>query len=278
MIRSAVTLSLVPEAKGGPFIFWGDLAGSCAKAAALGFDGIEIFPPRAEALPSPKLRPLLEQHGLKLAAVGTGAGWLAHKLQLTGPDPAVRARARSFAAAIVDAAGSLGAPAIIGSMQGRFEGAVTREQALMWLAEALEELGERAARFQVPLLLEPLNRYETNVLNRVAEMLDFAQSLRTRNVKLLCDLFHMNLEEVCIADALRQAGPRLGHVHFVDSNRHPAGGGHIDYAPIVEALHEIGFEGYVSGEALPFPDSEAAARQTIASFRKWFQPPKPLLA
>jgi sugar phosphate isomerase/epimerase len=57
-------------------------------------------------------------------------------------------------------------------------------------------------------------------------------------------------------------------VHFVDSNRRTAGCGHINYAPIVEALREIGYEGYLSAEAFAWPDSETAARQTIAEFRR----------
>ena len=72
MIRSAVTVSLVPEARGGPFVFWDDLAGACRKARALGFDAVEVFPPGPDAIPVDDFRSLLEDHGLSLAAVGTG--------------------------------------------------------------------------------------------------------------------------------------------------------------------------------------------------------------
>jgi sugar phosphate isomerase/epimerase len=81
----------------------------------------------------------------------------------------------------------------------------------------------------------------------------------------------MNIEEAYPADSLRSAGKSVGHVHFVDSNRRAAGSGHIDYAPIAEALHEIGYNGYASAEALPYPDSESAAEQTIHAFRRWFR-------
>ena len=62
-----------------------------------------------------------------------------------------------------------------------------------------------------------------------------------------------------------------GHVHFVDSNRRPAGCGHLDYGPVVKALTDTGYDGYASAEALPYPDPDAAARQTIAAFRRWFR-------
>ena len=271
MIQSAVTISLVPEAQGGPFVFWNDLAGGCARAAALGFDAVEIFPRSAEELNAKELRQLLTEHKLKLAAMGTGAGWVVKKLRLTDPDAAVRRHAQQFIGAIIDFAGSFGAPAIVGSMQGRSEGRVDRAQALDWLREALEQLGPRAHAHGVPLLFEPLNRYETNLFNRIADATTFLATLRTKNVKLLADLFHTNIEEASIADALRAAGPHVGHVHFADSNRLAIGLGHTDVAPIARALRDIGYAGFVSAEILPLPDSETAARQTIESFRRWFR-------
>ncbi len=272
MVHSAITISLVPEARGGPFVFWDDLATSCARAAEHGFEAVEIFPPSAEALNAKELRRLLRQHKLKLAAIGTGAGWVVHRLRLTDPEARVRVRARAFVASLVDRAGGFGAPAIIGSMQGRSEGRVTRDLAFAWLREALEQLAPRAHALGTSLLFEPLNRYETNLVNSVVDGLELLKPLRTKSVKLLVDLFHANLEEVSIDQALRLAGHDLGHVHFADSNRQAAGRGHTDFAPIAEALLEIGFAGYLSAEILPLPDSDTAAKQTLTSFRKWFRP------
>lgn len=269
-MRSAITVSLVPEARGGPFVFWQGLADACEQAAALGYDAIEIFPPSAEAVTasSSALRELLARYKLSVAAVGTGAGWVVHKLHLTHADETVRRRAREFIRGIIDAAGSFGAPAIIGSMQGRWEGAVTREQALGWLAEALEDLGTHASRYGVPLLYEPLNRYETNLCNRLGETATWLRALRTDNVRILADLFHMNIEEADSAAALREARALVGHVHFADSNRRAIGLGHTAVVPIIAALRNIGYAGYLSAETLPLPDTETAARQTIAAFRQ----------
>jgi sugar phosphate isomerase/epimerase len=118
---------------------------------------------------------------------------------------------------------------------------------------------------------KPLNRYETNLLNRVDDALSFLKPLRAQNVKLLCDLFHMNIEEAGIAEALRLAGPRLGHLHFADSNRLAIGLGHTDIAPVAQVLRDVRYAGYISGEVLPLPDGDTAARQTIASFKRWFR-------
>jgi sugar phosphate isomerase/epimerase len=268
-MKSAVTVSLVPEARGGPFLFWDGLMDGCGRAAALGFDAVEVFPRSAGELDVELLKRLLTQHCLKLAALGTGAGWVAHKLRLTDPDAVIRTRARDYVAAIIDLAARFAAPAIIGSIQGRVEAGVSREKAVGWFREALEELGSRAEALGVPLLLEPLNRYETNLITTLSDGVALINTLKTRNVKLLCDLFHMNIEEVSMAESLRAAGPHVGHVHFADSNRRAVGFGHTDLPPVVQALRDIRFTGYLAAEILPLPDSLTAARQTALAFKKF---------
>ena len=271
MFRSAVTVSLVSEAKGGPFVFWDDLPAACHQAAELGFDAIELFAPGPNAVSQGDLAALLKAHQLQLAAVGTGAGWVKHKLSLTSPEASLRAEAREFIRSMIDFGGPHGAPAIIGSMQGRWGDGVTREQAIDWLREGLNDLGAYAQRYQLPLIYEPLNRYETNLVNTVAVGVELMNSLQTENVRLLADLFHMNIEESDLAAALVQGGKWIGHIHFVDSNRRPAGFGHIDYPRVVAALKAIDYAGYLSAEAQAWPDSRAAAEQTIKQYQKLVQ-------
>lgn len=270
MIRSAVTVCLVPEARTGPFVHHGPLKDSLARAAAQGFDAVEVFPSHADDLDGRALRDQLRVHQLQLAAMGTGAGWVRRRLSLTDPDPHVRMCARDFAGAIVDFAGGFGAPAIIGSLQGRVTEGVSREQTLAWLREELDQLGPRAHALDVPLLFEPLNRYETNLFHTVADTLEFLATLRTRNVKLLVDLFHASIEEADPAAALRLAGSTLGHVHFADSNRQAVGFGHTSMEPIARSLLDLGYAGYLSAEVFPRPDADTAARMTLESFRRWF--------
>jgi sugar phosphate isomerase/epimerase len=266
-MKSAVTVSLVPEARGGPFVFWDDLPAACRQAAELGFDAVELFPPGPDAVGASELRKLLGDNGLALAAVGTGAGWVKHRLTLTSLDAAMREKAVAFIRAMIDFAGPLGAPAIIGSMQGRWGDGVTREAALGWLTGHVIELGEYAEQFDVPLLYEPLNRYETNLANTLEAGAALAMSQGPSNVRLLADLYHMNIEEADLPTAIRAGSGIIGHVHFVDSNRRPAGMGHTEFGPIVRALQATDYAGYLSAEALPYPDSRAAAEATIRAFR-----------
>ena len=270
MIQPSVTISLVEQARGGPFVFWGELEAACRAAKQIGFTAVEIFAPSAESLSELSLQTLLDAEGLQLAALGTGAGWVLHRRHLVSPLAAERREAEEFIRTIIDQAGEFGAMAIVGSMQGSFGVEVDRATALEFLADALTRLGEHARQYGVPLLYEPLNRYETNLINTLSAASELLDSLETDNVRLLADLFHMNLEEPNIAAAMRMAGPRIGHIHFVDSNRRAAGLGHLDYGPIAEAIGEIHYVGYLSAEALPLPSSQQAAAQTMATFRKYF--------
>lgn len=266
-MKPAVTISLVPETRGGPFIFWDDLVSACRKAAELGYAGIEIFPGAAGELDTEAVRRLLREHGLALATLGTGGGWIRQKLTLTSADAEVRSHALNFVKEMIDVAAPFGAAVILGSMQGRAEGQVSRSDGLNYLGEALSKLADHAHQHSVTVLYEHLNRYETNLLNRVEDVVPFIKPFGGR-VKILADLFHMSIEESSIPDAIRAAGDLIGHVHFADSNRRPAGLGHTDFAPIFTALKEIGYGGYVSAEAFPYPDSDGAARQTMEAFRK----------
>jgi sugar phosphate isomerase/epimerase len=267
-MKSAVTVSLVPEARGGPFVFHDDLPAACRRAAELGFDAVELFPPGPDAVAPGELRTLLDDNGLSLAAVGTGAGWVKHKLSLTSPDAATRDRAVAFVQRVMDLAAAFEAPAIIGSVQGRADGEVTKPVALRYLGNALFKLDEHAADLGTTLLYEPLNRYETNLVNTLADGAALLGGLGASNVKLLADLFHMNIEEADLAAAVRAAGRHVGHVHLADSNRRAAGMGHTDFAPVVAALRDVGYGGYLSAEVFPLPDPDAAARQTVESFRR----------
>ena len=136
-----------------------------------------------------KCNDVLTQHHLRLAGMGTGAGWVVHKLRLSDPNPETRRRARDFAAAIIDLAGGFGAPAILGSMQGRWEGSLTRDQALGWLAEALEQLAPRAhGRSRLTLAWRTFDS-PLGLKHRAAVLVAFGPVLE-RDLRFNTDLAH----------------------------------------------------------------------------------------
>ncbi len=270
MVRSCVTISLVDEARGGPFVFWDDLEAGCRAASELGFDAVELFLPAPEAVDDDTLSALLEKYKLQVGAFGTGAGWVIHKKQICDPDPTAREAAKTFIKSIIDKGGKYNAPAIIGSMQGRSGGNVDHETAMSYLRTALNELGDYAAQYNVPLIYEPLNRYETNLVNTIADGVALLKTLETDNVVLLADLFHMNIEEFDVPQAIRDGKGTIGHIHFVDSTRQACTRGHFDFDAITAAIRDIDYDGYLSAEAFPVPDPRETARLTIETIRKYF--------
>jgi sugar phosphate isomerase/epimerase len=269
-MKSCVTIALVPAIKTGPWIYWDNLETSMAKAASLGFDAVELFTASANAVPAGQLTELTNRYNLAVAAVGTGAGKVLHGLTLTDPDPQIRAQAIAFITEMISFGATVGAPAIIGSMQGNATLDTGKDQALQWLIEGLNRLGEIAQSNGVKLIYEPLNRYETNLINDLQTGVDVVRSLATKQVVLLADLFHMNIEEASLPDSIRSAGSHIGHVHFADSNRRPIGMGHTAMAEVATALADVGYDGYISAEAFPYPTPDLAAQQTIQSFNTYF--------
>ena len=266
-MRTAITLCQVPEAAAGPFVFHEPLAQGFALAKEFGYDDVELFLPGPNHVAVDEIKALANSHGLGIAAVGTGAGMVKHGLSLTDPSLDKRIAALDFIEQMIAFGGQLGAPAILGSMQGKWGGEVSKDQALEWLADALRIAGNTAAKYNVPFIYEPLNRYETNLINRLTDGADFIEANSLENVVLLADLFHMNIEETDLAASLRAAGKHIGHVHYADSNRRAMGLGHTNPAPIVDALKEIGYQGHLSAEILPLPDPKTAAQQTMKSIR-----------
>ena len=266
-MKSAVTVSLVPEAQGGPFIFWEGIEKACNLAQKIGFDGIEIFPPSADGVSILNLRRSLNNYSLSVAAFGTGAGAVVSGLSLSDKDKTERKKAIQFVRNIMELGTEFNAPTIIGSMQGKIFQRESREETILRLVDSLSELSNQGGQ----LLIEPLNRYETNICNTLEQGLNIIQKANCTNIKILADLFHMNIEEENIAEALENTGDKVGHIHFVDSNRRPAGLGHLNYLPIASALKNLKYSAWASVEAFPYPDSESAARQTIKTYKEFME-------
>ena len=234
--------------------------------AELRFDGVEVSVLEPEELL--EAAKVARDRGLEVPAVGTGLNFLHYGLSLTHPDPGVRGRALEKLKRLVDAASRAEAGGVIvGLIRGRGEEAPSAERARELLLQSLRELCSYASQAGVRVFLEPLNRYESRLINTVAEGLAVLDEVGAENLLLLLDTFHMNIEERVIEDSIRQAGGRIGHFHVADSNRLPPGMGHLDFASILHALMDTGYRGYVSAEVIVKPDLETAARLTMNTVR-----------
>lgn len=247
--------------------FKGDLETNLARVADLGYDGIELAIRDPKLVNGVALLKLIENHGLAVPAIGTGQAWGEEGLSFTDPDPAVRQAAIARVESHVPFAAETGAVIILGLIRGLVKPGVAHDQAMEWLVAALQACCEAALVADVRLALEPINRYETTLINNAAEGLALIEQVGAENFGLLLDTFHMNIEEPSILDSIRQVGGRVFHVHVADSNRWYPGGGHLDFASMFEALDKAGYKGYVSGEFMPLPDAETAASRAIRYLR-----------
>ena len=233
-----------------------------------GFDAVEIAVRDPALVSARDIAQLAADHGLAIAAIGTGQAWVEEGLSLSSPDAGLRDRAKERMRSQLRLGAELSAQVIVGLIRGTAEKSEI-ESALGRLSENLAALGEYARELAGPgLLFEPINRYETRLINSVAQAISFLEPMGDLPVRILADTFHMNIEDGDIARAVAACGPRLGHAHFADSNRWAPGQGHLDFAPIVAALRRMGYSGYLSAEIMPLPSTEEAFKLTGEFFRK----------
>lgn len=244
----------------GPIMFSGDLARRMNELASLGYAGIDLFIRRVDEPGLDEVVAAIQRSKLKVALLAAVSAFVDEGLFLSSPDFQVRTVLLARMKNQVRLAASLGASVPIGLLRGR-EGGVER---LKLLADSLFELNRFAGPLGVKLVLEPVNRYETQLINTVQQAVDFLEDFGLPSLGLLPDVFHMNIEESCIEDAILLAGSRIAHVHFADSNRRVPGQGHIHWQNIFLALRQAGYAGFCTLEAIPGPDPLRDARQALA--------------
>jgi sugar phosphate isomerase/epimerase len=265
-LKFSIVLS-VQQAQFNAVAFKGNLEGNLAKIAGWGYDGVELAIRDPQAIEAAELAGTLAVHALTVPAIGTGQAWGEEHLSYSDPEPAVRRAAIERTKAHVPLASRLNALIIIGLLRGLVQPGVNQDQAMALTVDALREACAEAAKSGVRLALEPINRYETTLVNTVAQGLELIDRVGADNLGLLFDTFHANIEEPSIEKSLRAAGDRLFHVHVADSNRWHPGAGHLDFAHILGVLVQTGYRGYVSGEFMPLPDADSAAERAIEHLR-----------
>jgi len=238
-----------------------DLERGITRVAALGYDGVELAVRDPALLDIRRLEKHIRSAGVEVPAIGTGQAFLEEGLSFTDGRKEIRRNAVDRIKAHVRFAAGFKAAVIIGLIRGR--GGKNRVTENEFLAECLVECAAFAAKEGVKLFIEPLNRYETKLVNTVEEGMALIRNLKFKNLKLLVDTFHMNIEEPSIYGSLVKASPCLGHVHFADSNRRPAGCGHLNFMDIVGVLKGLGYNRYISMEMEPWPTPDEAARKSI---------------
>ena len=235
------------------------LASLVPKVRALGFDAVELPVESLGAWDPGLAAELLAEHGLGAslcAAMPPGRDLLTDAEEVRST--------QSFLRECVDLAVRVGSPVVGGPMYsavGRtwLLEAGERPRTLERLAVALRPVADYAGERAVKLALEPLNRYETSLVNTVEQGLEIVGAVDSPALGLLLDTYHMNIEEKRPADAIRLAGSHVVHVHASASDRGAPGADHIDWPAVAEALRDVAYAGALCIEAFT-PEQPAIAR------------------
>jgi sugar phosphate isomerase/epimerase len=261
-------LSIVLSAQPASFsalAYQGDLEENLQRIQSFGYSGVELAVRDPGNLDVPSLKRWLTNLDLSVTAIGTGQAYSEDGLSFTDQDESIRKKSINRIKNQIRFAGNFGAMVIIGLIRGNPDKRIGKERIQNWLLEAIDACALEDK--SVKLVLEPCNRYETDLINNVDEGLEIIRELGHKNVGLLLDTFHMNIEEASIHDSIMKAADHLLHFHIADSNRWYPGAGHLDFQAIFKTLKTIEYHGPVSAEILPFPDPDTAARQVLNNIR-----------
>ncbi|MGB5893572.1 MAG: 5-keto-L-gluconate epimerase [Ignavibacteriaceae bacterium] len=264
-MKLSIVLSTQP-ASFSALAYKGHIEDNILKIKNFGYDGVELAVRDPQKLDVESLKSILTKIDIPVAAIGTGQAYAEEGLYLTHPDKDIRGKAIARIKSHMVLAESLNTLVIIGLLRGKKETGIDTDKINNWLIEALREVS--TCNENVKLAIEPINRYETDIVNTVKSGLDLIENINCKNIGLLLDTFHMNIEEPSITESIKIAKNNLFHFHIADSNRWHPGAGHINFKEVVETLDVVGYDNYVSAEIMPLPDPDTAAKNTIDYMRK----------
>ncbi|MFC1922265.1 sugar phosphate isomerase/epimerase family protein [Chloroflexota bacterium] len=230
------------------------------KIKGMGFNFIEIAVESPALIELNTLKSTLLQEGMKAVMCGVfGPG-----RNLSSLEAEERTNAESYLKWMIDAAAEMDTGLVIGPMysavgKARLEDPVDREREWQLAVSGLKAMCKHAAERDVRLAFEPLNRFETDMVNVVEQGLKLIADVGKPNLGLHIDTFHMHLEEKDSAAAIRKAGDRVFHVHACENDRGVPGTGQVNWESIFQALSDINYQGIVSIESFT-PEVKSIAR------------------
>ncbi|NOU96376.1 TIM barrel protein [Paenibacillus sp. LMG 31456] len=224
-----------------------------------GYDGIELTGD-PELFSDPNVPALLQNYGLICTSI---CGIYTPERNLSSVNEEVRNQAVQYVHNCVDLAVRVGAGCVIvvPSPVGLLAPDGEVEEAWKAAVRSLKECGLYAQSKGVWLALEALNRYETHLVNRLEAGLELIKQTGVPHVKLMADVFHMNLEERDICRSIRAIAPELVHVHLADNTREAPGVGSMNFQAILTTLRDIGYSGALTMEFMPPASNPYAVAQ-----------------
>jgi sugar phosphate isomerase/epimerase len=252
----------------------------CAFCHEMGYGGIEVAPftiaPHV-SLVDQATRTQMRKVADRMEIEILGLHWLLanvasdRQLYVTHPDELIRANTAEYFVHLTQLCADLGGRVmVIGSPKARnLLPGVTREQAMDFAKEVFAPCLEVAAAKNVTLAIEPLGPKETDFLNTAADGIELIRRVNHPNFRLHLDTKAMSSEATPIPKIIRESAGHMVHFHANDPNLLGPGMGELDFVPIIAALREVGYDGYLSVEVFDFkPGAEFIASESIRYLRK----------
>ncbi len=220
------------------------------RTAGFGYDVIEVCVENPALLTADALNAAARANGLVIGICGA----FGPDRDLSHEDPSRRAAGIAYVKACVDLAAAVGSPHVAGPMYSatgktRMLAPDSRAQQRAWAADSIREVADYADERGIRLAIEPLNRFETDLVNTIEQGLELCALTGRENVGLLIDTFHMNIEEKNIGDAVRLAGEKVFHVQVSENDRGTPGSGHVPWSEFFAALDDISYGGQIVVES-----------------------------
>ncbi|MEI6289212.1 MAG: sugar phosphate isomerase/epimerase [Chloroflexota bacterium] len=237
------------------------------KVKAMGFDILEISVEDPSLFDWAVVRDVLKANQLE----GIICGAFGPDRNICSTAPNTRENAKKYIRQLIDAAQVIGSPVITGPMyssvgKDHLETAQARTEEWKMAVLGIREMADYAAAKGIKLAFEPLNRFETDMINVVAQGNKFIQDVGRDNVGFHLDTFHMHLEEKDSAEAIRSAGNKIFHFHACENDRGVPGTGQVRWQEIAKALKETGYTGPVVIES--FTDQVKEIAKAVCIWRE----------
>lgn len=243
--------------------YQGPLEKSFRELAQLGYDGVELMTLNPSELDWHSVKQEAEKNGLIFSIVCTGEIFGQLGLSYSNPDEANRREAIRRSKEIIDFASFLGANINIGRIRGQYCSELTKGQTEEYAVSAFQELSDYAAPKNVQIALETVTIMQTNFINTMADAERIIKMVDRPNFRLMMDVFHMNLEEKNVLQAIRDYSKYNIHVHLADNNRRYPGQCGLDFEEIISVFKECGYDGNFCTEIFQLPSMEEAAKGAI---------------
>ncbi len=244
--------------------FGNDELALMGKVKAMGYEVLEVCVENPAILSTDAMKVAAETHGLEISICGA----FGPDRDISHEDPVIRAQGIEYLKTCIDFAAGVGSSFVCGPMYSatgktRLLSPTDRKQQFNWAVESLFTVARYARNKGVGLAIEPLNRFETDLINTLEQGVELCRAVGLDNVGLLIDTFHMHIEEKSLAESIRLAAPYIFHVQVSENDRGTPGKGQVHWDEFFSALSEINYEGQIVVESF-LPTVKEIARAVSA--------------